>query len=78
MAELDIGNSVGFVDKRQGRGTNGASVVSELANYGSIKLMRDRLTTLRGSYYTAARLNSMTRNDLVYALRMESSDSAGV
>lgn len=78
MAELDIGNSVGFADKRQGRGTNGASVVTELANYGSIKLMRDRLAVLNSTYYTAARLNSMTRNDLVYALRMESTDKNGI
>lgn len=78
MAELDIGNSVGFVDKRQGRGTNGNSVVTELANYGSIKLMRTRLAAINGTYYTAARLNTMTRNDMVYALRMESSDAAGI
>jgi hypothetical protein len=78
MAELDIGNSVGFVDKRQGRGTNGSSVVTELANFGSIKLMRDRLTALNSTYYTAARLNTMTRNDMVYALRMASSDAAGI
>ena len=31
--------------------------------------MRTRLAALNGAYYTAARLNNMTRNDMVYALR---------
>ena len=78
MAEFDIGNSAGFVDKRQGEGTSGASVVTELANYDSIYLMRTRLAALNAAYYTAARMNSMTKNDLIYALRLESSDSAGI
>lgn len=78
MAELEIGNSVGFVDKRMGRGSTSASVVTELDNFGSIKGMRDRLQALNGTYYTNTRLNQMTKNDLIYALRLESTDKAGI
>lgn len=78
MAEFDIGNANGFVDKRHGRGTSGASVLAEQNNYDSIYLLRTRLAALNGTYYTAARMNSMTKNDLIYALRQASSDVAGI
>lgn len=39
------------------------------ANYGSINSMRTRLAAANGAYYTAVRLDEMTVNDMVYALR---------
>lgn len=32
--------------------------------------MRTRLAAINGSYYTSARLNQMSDNDMVYALRV--------
>lgn len=39
-------------------------------SYDSIRSMRDRLQALNSSYYTTARLDGLTSNDLVYALRL--------
>lgn len=78
MPDLDIANPHGLPDKRRGRGTTGAPVETEVANMASISTLKARLTALKPGAYTAARLNTMTRNDLVYALRVESGDSAGI
>jgi len=40
------------------------------ANYADVNALRTRLAAINGSYYTAARLNSMTKNDMVYAVRL--------
>lgn len=39
------------------------------ANYGSVAAMRTRLAAANGTYYTSARLDSLTVNDMVWALR---------
>lgn len=79
MPDLDIGNgNNGFVDKRQGRGQTGAPVEVEQANYTSISTMKTRLTALNAVSYSAARLATMTDNDIVYALRVASGDLAGI
>lgn len=78
MADLDINDPLGFVDKRRGRGLSGATQVAEVANLSSISAMKARLAALAPSSYTTARMNSMTENDLVYALRQASADSAGI
>ncbi len=75
---VDSTNSVAIVDRR--RSTNGptsATSIATPANYASISAMRSRLTTLNGSYFTAARLDAMTANDMVYALRL-ADDAASV
>ena len=36
----------------------------------SISAMRARLAAINGTYYTAAVLNMMTVNDMVYAIRV--------
>jgi hypothetical protein len=77
MADTDLDATYGFSDKRIGRGATGASVLTEAANYDTINDMRTRLAAINGTTYTAARLNQMTRNDMTYALRIES-DSAGI
>ena len=78
MANLDINNPLGFVDKRVGRGTTGTNGIAEYANHGSISSKRTRLAALNAGYYTAARLNVMTENDMAYALRLATGDSAGI
>lgn len=79
MADAQVGNAVPvrFVDKRKDARTL-ALTTSEAANYGSIASMKTRLTALKPSQYTTARMNTMTVNDLQYALRVESADSAGI
>lgn len=69
MADLDINDPLELTDKRKGRGATGAHGQAEINNMTSISAMRTRLAALNGAYYTTARLNNMTRNDMVYALR---------
>ena len=77
MADFQIGMfPTRFVDKRRVRGAYTA--LTEENNYDSIASMKTRLTALKPAAYTAARLNSMTANDLQYALRLETADSAGI
>jgi len=69
----DKGNAFGFVDKRAGRGTS-ASVVATPANYASVGALETRLLALG---VAQARINQMTENDMVYAVRL-ADDAAGV
>jgi len=80
MADFTIGTTpnTAFVDKRRGRGGTGAPVVAEINNMQSNSLLKARLTALKPASYTAARLATMTTNDMIYALRLESGDLAGV
>lgn len=49
-----------------------AAEIAELenANWNSIAKMRAALTAVDATYYSAARLDTMTKNDLVYAVRL--------
>lgn len=78
MANLDLGTTGDFVDKRLGRGNTGTDVTAEAANYRNVTALRTRLAALNAGYYTTARLETMTENDMVYALRQASADSAGI
>lgn len=78
MADLQITPlDRGFIDKRRTRDFN-AVTLSEDANYDTIAELKARLTALAPASYTTARMNSMTVNDLQYALRIASGDSAGI
>jgi len=76
MANLDVGNRQRVVDKRQGRGTTTNPVTSD-ASMKDITAMRARLTAINATTFTAARLNTMTENDMLYAIRMND-DAAGI
>lgn len=79
MADLDINNEFGMVDKRIGRGnTATTNILAEVANMDSIADIKARLTAINGTSYTAARMATMTKNDLLYALRVASADAAGI
>lgn len=67
----------GFVDKRRTR-DDGSLVLAEANSYDAVSDMRTRLNTLSATSYTNARLDAMTVNDMVYALRVASSDAAGI
>lgn len=78
MADAQTGPvNIKFVDKRRDSKTNSLTL-AEAANYQTIASLKARLTALKPAVYTTARMNTMTTNDLVHALRIESADSAGI
>lgn len=86
MANVERENPLGYVDKRRNnRGqdlgnANGNPVsagAGDASNYASVAGLRARLTAVNATYYTAARLESMTKNDMVYAVRL-ADDAAGI
>lgn len=81
MATVQITSPLGeylVVDKRNVYNT-GASPISTTAwnAAGDNNDLDAQLTTFNGTYYTAARLQEMTRNDKIFHLRA-AYDSAGV
>ena len=79
MAEYDNEPNQGFADKRKvGRVTSvNASNLATPANYTSISAKRTRLGVINAGYYTTARLNQMTENDMDFAIRL-ADDAAGI
>lgn len=80
MANHMIGSDIdlGFVDKRRTSSTAAsATSMGTPANYASIGTMRTRLTAVDATAYSAANLDKMTVNDMLYALR-KSDDNASV
>ena len=49
--------------------TAGANLTAP-TDFNSLNSMRTALAAVNGTYYTPARLDSMTSNDMVYALRV--------
>lgn len=79
MANLDINDPIGVTDKRRGRGSTSATHgLAEIANMTTVGGLRARLAALDATAFTAARLDAMTENDMLYALRVRSADSAGI
>ena len=80
MANAQTGSGLpvaaSIVDKRSVH-NSGASVLATPANYSSIFAMRTRLNAISATSYSAARLDAMTVNDMVYAIRL-SDDAAGI
>ncbi len=86
MADTERENPLGFIDKRRHfRGqdagnANGNPVAAsslDISDLGSVAGLRARLGLINGTYFTATRLNSMTKNDMVYAVRV-AVDAAGI
>lgn len=77
MADTEHENSIGVTDRRRTQtqtdlpGTLGTSV-----NYTDVGSLRTRLAAIDAGYYTSARLDNMTKNDMVYAVRL-ADDAAG-
>ena len=75
--QVQIGNKHG-VAARGGTNINGGSSVGspfEDEDMDDINAMRTRLAAISGTSYSASRLNTMSYNDMVYALRVH--DAAG-
>jgi hypothetical protein len=80
MAQGQLGVVRTVVDKRQvqvGPTPLTTQPIATPANYASIATMRTRLAAISGSTYTAAVLDLMTMNDMIYAIRL-SDDAAGI
>ena len=78
MASIDIKNRLGVTDKRTGRGTTTTPVAAALyTNTRDIASMRARLQAIDSGMFSTARLDTMTHNDMVYALRVID-DPAGI
>ena len=75
MANLNVNNRLGVIDKRNGRGTAVSPLASD-ANNKDITARKARLTAI-SALYTADRLDKMTANDMLYAIRLND-DAAGV
>lgn len=63
----------GFVNVQRAKAKSNIGDGNDLttpASYTSLNALDARLTAINSTYYTAARLNAMTANDKVYAVRM--------
>lgn len=58
-----------FVDKRRGRVQTGSEMNANGYNILTVAEARTRLQSLNAAYYTNARLDAMTFNDMIYAAR---------
>lgn len=69
-----IGNVIGFVDKRDVQGQAADSIATK-ANYITHSAINARLTAINGTLYSTSNLSKLNYNDKVYALRLN--DDAG-
>jgi hypothetical protein len=76
MADSEIENIFGVTDKRRTLGQAANNLVAD-ANYVDVAALRARLTAINAVSYSVARLNTMTKNDMVYAVRLND-DLAGI
>ncbi len=86
MADTERENPLGFIDKRRNPkgadagNVNGHPVAAgsvDISDLASVAGLRARLGVINPTYYTATRLNSLTKNDMVYAVRV-AADAAGI
>lgn len=80
MADQRLGNRMGVAAANVGGGTNKSNINGagtgapqgehDDTDYTSITALRARLSTLDAGFYTAARLNTLSYNDMVYAVRL--------
>lgn len=69
---------LGFIDRRRTTSPAiAATSIGTIANYGSITALRTRLAAISGASFTAARLDTMTINDMIYALKIND-DALGI
>lgn len=71
--EVDLG----FVDKRRSGSQTATTPLGTAANYADQTSLDTRLFAISATSYSASRLNSMTVNDKIYALRLND-DLAGI
>lgn len=75
MADSQIGSiDLSLTFRNETQGTN-AALVATPANYASIAALKARLTAISSTTWTTARMNQMTVNDLIYAVRLNDDPS---
>lgn len=78
MANVETENIIGVTDKRRGVAqTDLPGTLGTSANYNDVGSLRTRLIAINSAYYTTDRLNSLTKNDMIYAVRL-ADDAAGI
>lgn len=78
MADQQIGDKMGLTTSHVGDADSRSNITGSTdpesgfddADLDSISAMRTRLAAIDASYYTTARLDQMTHNDMVYAIRV--------
>lgn len=73
MAQHQIGNAQGIVDKKRSTAKSvhkSDGSIATPANYDNMAALDARLTAISATTYTQARLDTMTMNDKIYAVRM--------
>ena len=71
MADAQIGNLHGVTDRQESAAAQIANQSGYAdANQNTIAAMRARLAVINAGLYTAAYLNTMTYNDMMYAIRL--------
>lgn len=78
MADLQIGNilAVAAVGGKNVNGGGSDQAGQDLDNADTISALRTRLAAISGTTYTTAILNTMTYNDMIYALRVNDAASS--
>jgi len=66
MVDLEVGNSTGLTIASE----DNSPGTYDNPNLGTVALMKAALTDHDGTYYTAERLNKMSYNDVVYAVKV--------
>lgn len=72
MSDMQVRTpNLGFVNSRKAVADGGgiSSNLGNASNYVSVTAMRTRLAAANGAYYTAAYLNVLSVNDMIFALR---------
>lgn len=76
MANNQLGAvDTNFTNARKSTPGAGADITTP-ANYASITAMRARLTAISATTYSSANLDTMSVNDMVYALRVNDDASS--
>ncbi len=80
MADTEVGNPVGYIDvRRNSKGQDAGTVSPGTQNAAAatatddatVGALRANLAAANAAFYTTARLNQMTKNDMVYASRLQ-------
>lgn len=69
VAAADVGGGTNRTNLNGG-GTGAPQGEHDDTDYASNAALRARLAAIDAGFYTAARLNTMTQNDCVYAVRL--------
>jgi hypothetical protein len=78
VANVETENSKGFTDKRRlPAAAARPGTATTAVSYNDVATLRTRLQAINGAYYTTARLDGLTKNDMVYAVRL-ADDAAGI